>query len=169
MASKTLVPVEEYLRTIYHPDREYWDGEIVERNVGEKQHAAAQGRLIGILFMWAEQQNVKLFVNPELRLKLGETLYLIPDVCVFAGEDPEESVPTQPPYVVVEILSPDDRMKEVVEKLELFRNWGVANIWFVDPYSKKLFVYTEAGLLQVAAFQLPQFGLEIPASRIFPR
>ncbi len=26
--------VEEYLRTPYHPDREYVDGEVLERNLG---------------------------------------------------------------------------------------------------------------------------------------
>jgi hypothetical protein len=34
MASATQIPVSEYLDTIYHPDREYVDGELRERNVG---------------------------------------------------------------------------------------------------------------------------------------
>jgi len=45
MATKPLVPVEEYLRTSFDgPDREYLDGEIVERNVGENQHSEVQAR-----------------------------------------------------------------------------------------------------------------------------
>src|ERR1035441_8349758 len=35
MATFTSVPVEEYLRTFYDPDREYVDGQLVERHVGE--------------------------------------------------------------------------------------------------------------------------------------
>jgi hypothetical protein len=34
MAAATVVPVEEYLRTSYHPDMEYVDGSLLERNVG---------------------------------------------------------------------------------------------------------------------------------------
>ena len=166
MASKTLVPVEEYLRTIYHPDREYWDGEIVERNVGEDQHSRVQDRFSIIFYVRRERQGANLFTRPELRLKLGERYYLIPDVSVFAGE-PGESVPERPPLVAIEILSRDDRMKDVVDKLEMFRNWGVPHVWFVDPYSRKLYVYTAAGLLQVQAYQLPEYGVEIPAAEIF--
>ena len=38
-----LVPVEEYLRTTYRPDRDFIDGELRERNIGERPHATLQG------------------------------------------------------------------------------------------------------------------------------
>jgi hypothetical protein len=40
-------------------------------------------------------------------------------------------------------------------------------VWLVDPVNKKLFAYAGSGLLQVPAFQLPEFGAEIPAAEIF--
>ena len=39
MSTATLVPVEEYLATIYHPDCDYVDGVLLERNVGQKDHS----------------------------------------------------------------------------------------------------------------------------------
>jgi hypothetical protein len=36
------ISVEEYLRTAYEPDREYDDGLVVERNLGEFEHAFLQ-------------------------------------------------------------------------------------------------------------------------------
>ena len=36
------IPVEEYLSTSYRPDRDYVDGEIEERNLGEKEHSILQ-------------------------------------------------------------------------------------------------------------------------------
>jgi hypothetical protein len=45
MATSALVLVEEYLRTSYEPDSEYVDGELVERNAGEKPHSKLQGAL----------------------------------------------------------------------------------------------------------------------------
>jgi hypothetical protein len=46
MAS-TLVAVEEYLSTSYPDgDREYVDGQIVERNLGEIEHASLQTRIV---------------------------------------------------------------------------------------------------------------------------
>ena len=38
-AGIALVPLEEYLRTTYHPDCEWVDGEVKERNVGERSRA----------------------------------------------------------------------------------------------------------------------------------
>jgi hypothetical protein len=38
MATATQVPLETYLHTDYQPDREYVDGEVRERNLGEKEH-----------------------------------------------------------------------------------------------------------------------------------
>jgi hypothetical protein len=40
--TSTLIPIEEYLHTSYHPDREYVDGDIQERNLGEKDHSKLQ-------------------------------------------------------------------------------------------------------------------------------
>lgn len=44
----TLIPVSEYLATTYRPDCDYVDGELVERNLGEREHAALQGILNAI-------------------------------------------------------------------------------------------------------------------------
>src|SRR5437762_2335461 len=42
MSVGTLLSVENYLNTSYSPDMEYRDGVLVERNVGEKEHARLQ-------------------------------------------------------------------------------------------------------------------------------
>ena len=84
---------------------------------------------------------------------------------VFKGE-PAEDVPSSPPLVAIEILSPDDRFAGVLTKLEEYGAWGVAHVWFVDPISRKLYVYT-AGLSETSAFRLPEYGVEMAASEVF--
>ena len=42
MGSATLISVAEYLTTAYSPDRDYVDGEVVERNLGELDHSSIQ-------------------------------------------------------------------------------------------------------------------------------
>jgi hypothetical protein len=39
MAASTQFALSEYLQTTYHPDREYVDGELQERNAGKTDHA----------------------------------------------------------------------------------------------------------------------------------
>ena len=39
-----LIPVDEYLRTSYRPDCDYVDGEVLERNSGDRNYHACKGR-----------------------------------------------------------------------------------------------------------------------------
>ena len=67
MGAATLIPVEEYLHTNYDPDREYVDGEVVERNVGEKTHSRIQRRLLVYLELHAKELGIESF--PEQRVQ----------------------------------------------------------------------------------------------------
>ena len=42
MVTRVQIPIEEYLHTSFEPDREYLDGEVLERNVGNDPHSKAQ-------------------------------------------------------------------------------------------------------------------------------
>lgn len=46
MKTSVLVPVEEYLRTMYDPDCDYVDGEVQERNWGERDHSDLQTEFV---------------------------------------------------------------------------------------------------------------------------
>ena len=165
MAAQTQISVEEYLRTSFDgPDREYVDGEIVERNVGDYRHSKAQRRLVTLFDRLAD--NLPLHPLPELRVKLAPKRYRVIDLAVFSGDEPTEDVPSSPPLIAIEILSPDDRFADVLEKFEDYRKWGVPHCWFVDPRSRKIYVYS-AGLSEVPAFRIPEFDVEIPATEIF--
>ena len=47
--SEELWTVREYLRTTWIPDREFVDGRIEQRNLGEKEHSIIQ-RYLTVLF-----------------------------------------------------------------------------------------------------------------------
>lgn len=160
MATKIQVPVEEYLATSFEDgDREYLDGQIVERNVGDMSHSEVQARLIAILYSLVEKS--ALYPRPELRLRTGTQRYRVADIAVFKDSKPTERIPSSPPHIVIEIVSPDDRFTEIVEKLDEYRRWGSPHIWLVDPNSRKLSVYGAAGLFEVPAFELPEFNLRV--------
>ena len=64
----TLVSVEEYLNTSYHPDREYVAGVLVERNVGELPNSRAQRKLILIFARF--EKSCRAFAFPEARVQV---------------------------------------------------------------------------------------------------
>ena len=71
MKSAALISVAEYLRTAYSPDCDYVDGEVQERNVGEKDHRRTQRQLIR--YFCAKSRNGRLFAsrNSVYRLNFG--------------------------------------------------------------------------------------------------
>ena len=50
MATTAQIGIETYLKTSYHPDCDYVDGEIEERNLGEFDHAALQAALVAYFY-----------------------------------------------------------------------------------------------------------------------
>ena len=161
------VSVEEYLSTSYPDlDREYRDGQVVERSLPDYFHSRTQ-MLLGVFFE-ALRKRYSFLACPELRLKVRTGLYLIPDVCVFQGPPHPigARVPDEPPFIAVEILSHDDRINEVEEKLATFKAWGVKHVWLVNPYTQRLFVY-EGALIETPVLSIPEFGLELTPADIF--
>jgi Uma2 family endonuclease len=167
MGATTDISAEQYLRTSFPDlDREYRDGGIVERSVPDYFHSRTQ-LLIGVFFE-ALRRKLSVYACPELRLKLRDGLYLIPDVAVFwPSPPPTDRPPETPPLIVIEILSPDDRLGDVRRKLEEYRTWGEKYVWLVDPHSGRMYVCEEAGLHEVRTLTVSDWGLEIAGQDIF--
>jgi len=98
-------------------------------------------------------------------MKLREGRYLIPDFAVFWRTKPP-LVPDAPPLIAIEILSPDDRLTAVREKLEEYRAWGVGHVWLVDPHSRRLYT-CDTGLTEVTSFTIPELNITLGPAEIF--
>ena len=146
-AVSNLVSVAEYLHTVYRPDCDYVDGVIVERNVGEKEHSKAQQEL---LFYFRERRRQwGIFVIQEQRVQVSRHRYRIPDVCVVLGAEPDEQIFTTPPFLCVEILSPEDRVSRMQERIDDYLRFGVRFVWLIDPYQKRAWIYTQDEIREV--------------------
>jgi Uma2 family endonuclease len=164
MGIKAVLPVAEYLHTAFPGvDKEYRDGELVERCVPDWLHGRTQ-LLIGAFFL-ALGKRLPLWPSVETRMRIREGVYLIPDVAVFHGAKPE-LVPSTPPLIAIEVLSPDDKLADVRRKLEEYRTWGVSHVWLVDPHSKRMYAY-EAELHEVSTLTIPALGIEVKPTDIF--
>jgi len=147
MKSSTLVPVEEYLHSIYHPDCHYVEGRIVERHMGEREHSLSQKKLIVLLA--ALEQQLRIVVFPEQRVQVKADRYRVPDLCVVAGDDPRETILTGPPFLCIEIVSKDDRLTDVQDVIGDYLEFGVRYVWIVDPRKRRAWVHTTEGAREV--------------------
>src|SRR5947208_3015723 len=101
MAVGTFVSVEEYLHTTYRPDRDYVDGEVRERNLGEQDHGRTQREIL--FYLAGRYPDVREQLIPEQRVQVKATRFRIPDVCVLAADTAEELIVTTPPILCIEI------------------------------------------------------------------
>jgi len=116
MSSTTSISVSEYLSTSYRPDRDFVDGRVEERNVGEHDHAAVQAALI--LWFGQHQDDWRIEVLPEQRMRISSTRYRVPDICLVSLDDPVEQILTKPPLACIEILSPEDTLRRMQQRVD---------------------------------------------------
>ena len=140
----TMVSREEYLRTSYEPDCDWVDGEVRGRNPGEGQHASVQGFLAYIFRLHAREWGVRAY--PEMRVQTSELHYRVVDLCVVRRAGPFEGIVRKPPLLCVEILSKEDRMSEMQEKIEDYLGMGVKTVWVIDPLRRRAFNTDVLGL-----------------------
>jgi Uma2 family endonuclease len=167
MASRTLISVEEYLRTSYRPDCDYVDGEVQERNLGERDHSTLQFQLLMYLGLRQEQWGVRVY--PEQRVQVSGTRFRVPDICVTLGQ-PDEQIFTRPPFLCIEILSREDRMSRVRERVDDYLAMGVPYVWVLDPATRSAYSITPAeGWREVkdGVLRTANPAIEVPLAGIF--
>lgn len=153
------VPVEVYLAASYRPDCDYVDGEVLERNLGTFDHAFVQGLLVTLFFNHAGEWNC--LAIPEQRVRINANRYRIPDLCILRKASSREQIVTHPPLLGVEILSPEDRLIRMRERVDDFLGMGTEHVWIIDPALRKGYVFSIKG------FQEPEGGvLEIAGTPI---
>jgi Uma2 family endonuclease len=155
----TLLSMEQYLHTSYHPDADYVDGEIVERNLGEYEHGTTQ-LWIGAIFV---QMRKEWRVKPvaEQRIRVSNDRVRICDIAVLRAEVSYEPVALTPPLICVEILSPQDRLSRAKVVLGDYLAMGVENIWLIDPLRRAAFTFDAAGLHEADPARLTVAGTPI--------
>jgi len=143
MSVTTLTSVESYLSAVFDPDVDYLDGALEDRHVGEKDHAKLQLKVARLLDSLGGY-----FVTIETRIRISDTRYRVPDICVY-DKEPDEQVFTAPPLLIVEILSPEDRMSRMQEKMEDYYRMGCQDIWILDPARRKAYRYETPATIEV--------------------
>ena len=136
-ADATLISVEEYLHTNYKPACEYIDGVLRQKPMPTRKHGLTQARLCQLL----NSSFQDFEAASEVTVRLREGKYLIPDVIVQRRDRIQDPCPTDPVHLCVEILSPEDRMSEVLAKCEAYHAWGVETVWVVDPEDRRAWEY----------------------------
>ena len=107
-------------------------------------HQSISFNLSGLFFMYFHNKPCKVFASPfdiVLKNKDGkEDTVVQPDLCVVC--DPEKLADGKrcqgAPDLIIEILSPGNSKKEMLNKYELYEEAGVREYWVVRPDYKEI-------------------------------
>ena len=145
-----------YLKSSFEPDAEYVDGVIEERPAGEYDHSNWQAALL----LWFSQRKQELGIRalPSLRMQVTESRFRVPDVTIIDRNLPVEQIATRAPIAVFEILSPEDSINRMMNKLADYERMGIKTILVLDPNGRH-FRYI-AGSLD----PLPREPFDLPGS-----
>jgi Uma2 family endonuclease len=165
MATGSPVSVQEYLSTNYRPDRDYVDGVVLERSLGEYDHARLQGAVFGYFFVRRKEWLVEAVV--EQRVQVSPTRFRVPDVCLIVDRGAPEQIFRTPPLACIEILSKDDRLTEMQERIDDYLTFGVRYVWILDPARRQAWRCMSTGMQVVTELRTENPETMVPVRDLF--
>src|SRR5262245_56801555 len=151
-APKKLMTVDEFWDFVNLPENadrhfELRRGEVVEMSRPKKPHGIVTTNIVTELNLYARQVRKGYVLSNDTGVVLEETPGTVvgPDVgyCLDATtyDEVEPKWAETPPVLAVEMLSPNDKMSQVNEKIADYLRAGVRVVWLADPELKTVTVY----------------------------
>lgn len=116
------------------------EGHLVESPVPKKLHGVVCCRVACLLMSYSRRLGGGQAATNGVGVILGRAPDTVrgPDVAYFAERQSAEELAAEgyaetPPVLAVEVLSPDDRWRQVNRKVTRFLRAGVKVVWVVDP------------------------------------
>ena len=119
------------------PNFELIDGIPEQKALGSKRHSYLQ------LILGRMLDDLGFRTGVELTLEISDTWEPLPDVAGVLGPEIGEAFQSQPPAVVIEILSPSDRFTLLDRKCRRYAEWGVPDILVFDPVDDRAWRWDE--------------------------
>ena len=163
------------------PDRdvyyEFVDGQAVPKVSPKFFHSSLQGALCRLIRVWCKGLGRVLPEWAILLKRQGKDWAPVPDLTYISYERLPKSWRRNEAYpaipeLVIEIISPDQSMKEFEEKAKDYLAAGIPRVWVVDPEAILIRSFFPDGSSQVYTDHMPIVdellpGLELTTRRIF--
>ena len=124
------------------------NGELVVTPSPVPNHQDVSANIFFALQQIARSQKLGKVYSAPIDIRLTPDNVLIPDI-VFIARDRLHVVGPKavdaPPDLVVEILSPGTRQRDLTTKREIYARFGVREYWIVDPDARTVTILALAG------------------------
>jgi Uma2 family endonuclease len=119
-------------------------------------------QLLIAVWLFAREARWHIKAVTEVRLQVNPTRFRIPDLMVLSVEAPDEKIVRTPPLLCIEILSPEDRMSRIMERVRDYFRMGVPKCWIIDPALRSALIATPGhfdeavdGILRAGEIEMP--------------
>lgn len=138
---------------------ELLNGEIVKRSSPSTDHQRTSFNLSLILGNYVKEKALGQCFTAPFDVALDEVNLVQPDLLFISAA--RASIVTEncvegAPDLVVEILSPGTFKTDRSDKMQLYRRFGIAEYWILDPRNRSIEVYN----LQEGEYRLTSFAIE---------
>ncbi|EHB68436.1 MULTISPECIES: type II toxin-antitoxin system prevent-host-death family antitoxin [Paenibacillus] len=148
-ADNDRVTYEEFLELTEGSEQRYEliDGIVYNLASPSYKHQHAVNELHGTFYNWFKGKPCTPLTSPfDITLEKEKTNICVvqPDLVVICDKDriDERGKYMGTPDLVIEVLSPSTRSKDMIPKLDLYRQCGVKEYWIVDPMKALVTVYS---------------------------
>ncbi len=90
-----------------------------------------------------------MFVFPGQRLQVSPKRFRVPDVCVYVGEEPKDQIFRTPPFISIEIISPQDPWERTQQKIDDYLRFGAPYVFVLNPRDRRAWAYTKDGSTEI--------------------
>ena len=121
------------------------DGEIRVSPAGDR-HSAVAVHLVSLLFAFVKQHRLGHVLGADAGFRLPSGNVRSPDASfVASGRFPDDTPPDHfgnlAPDLAVEVLSPGDGPRQVLDKIGEYLEAGVRLVWVIDPRGRRAVAY----------------------------
>ena len=105
----------------------------------------------------------------EQRVQVAATRFHIPDVSVLPADQPRQPIVTTPPLILIEVLSKDDTLRSMRERVDDYLNFGVQHVWILDPGTRRAYVCSRTGFqeLEGGVLTVPGTPIRLVLNELF--
>ena len=72
-----------------------------------------------------------------------------------------------PPFICIEVLSPEDRISRTNEKIADYLTFGVPYVWILDPQTRKAWRCTPGAMVEVPELRTEDPTMVVPLEALF--
>ena len=172
------ISYEEFLATVDEGTHAEWvDGQVVPMSPASERHEEISGFLYTLIRGYLRRKGIRgRTFHGTFQMKLGPTLPgREPDVIYVAPEHAHRVHGTfmkGPADLAVEVISPESRTRDRIDKFREYQQAGVLEYWLIDPNLRTAEAYrlSDAGTYQLVdlgdpprlrSVALPGFWVEV--------